>query len=95
MFSMDSLYPAYTADPILHLAQSLNPTTDRSDGISVVTVAGFEVPSSQSEKFHPSWSHRPDERSVKNDLILEVRRRQYPSRSQIHKWIKKEASVRQ
>jgi hypothetical protein len=51
VLSLDSLYPAYTADSILHLAQSLNPSTDGIDCINVVTVASFEVPPSRSEKF--------------------------------------------
>ncbi len=58
-----------TADPILHLAQSLNPTTDRIDCISVVTVASFEVPPSRSEKFRLLWSYRPESEVKKNDLV--------------------------
>jgi hypothetical protein len=38
----DSLYPAYTAGPILHLAQRLKSNGKSLDCVIIVTVGGFD-----------------------------------------------------
>ena len=66
----DSLYPAFTAAPILHLDQSLNPTPDSIDCISVVTVASFEVPTGRSGKIHLLSSYYPRMSEADNDDLI-------------------------